>query len=222
MDISANLISAATIWPSWVLLAIVAFRAIMTAPWARLTEPDSTHVYFGAIVALMVLWQLNTGTIVGNHFHFLGATTLFLMFGWQFALFAISLLVLSNTLLTATGGETLALNILLMGALPIGISRALLWLTQRHLPANFFIYIFLNAFLAAALSLFTVGMTGHVILSMNDALSHTQPLSEFIIVVIMMSMPEGTLNGILMTGTVLYKPEWVSTFHDRKYFGPKT
>lgn len=219
MDLAADLLSASTIWPSWVLLALVAVRAIVTAPWARLAEPDSTHVYFGAIVALMVIWQLNTGNILGNHFHFLGATALFLMFGWQFALFAISLLVISNTLQTGIGLEALALNILIMGVLPIGISRGLLWLARRHLPANFFIYIFLNTFLAAGLSLFTVGILGHIILSLNGALNTTQPLSEFIIVVIMMAMPEGTLNGIIMTGMVLYKPEWVSTFHDKKYFG---
>ncbi len=217
MDIPATLIGGGWLFLSWALWLLLTALAAWHAPWQRLLERDSAHVYFGAVVLLLVLWNLKAGVLPGQEFHFLGAATLCLMFGWPFALLAVDLLVLGSTLYGNGAWETFALNVLVMGALPIGLVHALLRLSQRHLPHNFFIYIFLNAFWAAVFGVLLAGFTTYALLLASGAYDADQLRQGYLPFLLLVALPEGTLNGIAMTALVAYRPQWVATFHDRWY-----
>lgn len=191
--------------------------AAVTAPWVKFKESDNRHVYFGAIVLLMILWSLRAGISPGQNFHILGVTALCLMFDWQFALMAVSGIVVGTTLNGSGSWETFAVNVILMGALPIFLTRVLLYLAQRFLPHNFYIYIFVNAFFAAALSSLLTGLMAFFLLSSIGAYSTDMLRQEYLPFLLLLAFPEAFFNGLIMSGLVAYKPEWVSTFHDRWY-----
>jgi len=217
MDIPAGLINFPVLWGSFLLLGLLILAAVVTAPWNKLRESDNRHVYFGAIVLLMILWNLRAGISPGQNFHLLGATALCLMFGWQFALLAVCAVVTGTILNGAGSWQTFAVNVLLMGALPVMLTRVLLYLSQRYLPHNFYIYIFANAFAAAALASLLVGYSAYLLLTWVGAYPAEVLHQEYLPFILLLAFPEAFINGLLMSGLVVYKPEWVSTFNDRWY-----
>ena len=52
---------------------------------ARIGAAGASHVWFGAIVVLSLLWSMKAGVKPGLTLHFLGATALTLMFGFRLA-----------------------------------------------------------------------------------------------------------------------------------------
>ena len=217
MDIPAGLLNDTVLWLSALLLGMVLLMGIATAPWHKFKQSDNRHVFFGAVVLLMIIWSLRAGITPGQNFHLLGVTALCLMFDWQFALMAVSLIVTGTTLNGAGSWETYAVNVLLMGAIPILLTRVLLYLTQRFLPRNFYIYIFANAFFTAALASLLTGYTAYLLLSLSGVYTAEVLQQQYLPFLLLMAFPEAFLNGLIMSGLVAYQPEWVATFHDRWY-----
>jgi uncharacterized membrane protein len=221
MDIPADLVPGAWHGFAAVIYVLVMALALWTAPWYKLRDNEAVHVYLGAIVMLTVVWSMRAGILPGLNFHLLGATLLCLMFDWQFALLAVSVVVLATTVNGAAGWDAIALNILLMGVLPVLFTRILLYLAQRHLPHNFFIYIFVNAFLAAGLSSCLAGMTAAGVYMLSDTYTATALAEAYLPFMLLIFFPEAFFNGMMMTLIVAYRPRWVATFHDRWYIEGK-
>ncbi|MGD8874214.1 MAG: energy-coupling factor ABC transporter permease, partial [Gammaproteobacteria bacterium] len=140
-----------------------------------------------------------------------------LMFGWQFALIAVSLVLVITTWQGPAGWETFAINALVMGAVPVLFTGIMLYACQRWLTHNFFIYVFINAFLTGALSMLLCGFAASAVLSMaND-----MPTGSYLQVIPLLMFGEAFLNGMLMILLVAYKPGWVATFHDHWYLDGK-
>ena len=221
MDIPANLLPAAYLWGGASLYALLLCLALLTAPWSKIRDSDALHVYVSTIVMVTTLWILRGGIQPGLDFHLLGMTLLCLMFEWQFALFAASLVIIFTTWHGPAGWEALGVNAILMGALPILFTRVFLYVAQRRLPHNFFIYIFVNAFLAGALSILLTGVVSVFLQAMADVHHHGRIGNDFLQVLPMLMFGEGFLNGATMALLVTYRPQWVATFHDRWYLNNK-
>lgn len=217
MDIPAELMPGSYLWISAISLMLLLLLAILTAPWLKIRDSEAQHVYLGAIVAISLLWVIRGGIQPGLNFHLLGMTVLCLMFDWQFALFAASLVVALTTWQGDAGWEAYALNVLLMGALPILFTRALLYLCQRNLPHNYFLYVFINAFFVGGVSIVLVGSVSAWI-QYSAALHPSGSIFDnFLVVLPLLMFGEGFLNGGAMALLVAYRPHWVATFHDRWY-----
>lgn len=215
MDLPAGLITQPWLWLSWLVYAAITLLAVVGAPWFRLRQSDAYNPYFGAIVTLLLLWSLNADILPGVSFHFLGITAACLMFGWEFAFLAVQFVLVILISEGRGSWETLAINALLLGALPAGLTHGLLRLSQRYLPRNYFIYIFINAFLAAITGML---LTGTLIYGLMTATRYaTSQLENLYLVFFMAAIPEGTLNGMMMSILVIYKPGWVTTFRDAIY-----
>jgi uncharacterized membrane protein len=106
-----------------------------------------------------------------------------------------------------------------MGAVPVLVSLVILYACQRWLPHNFFIYIFINAFLAGALSMLLCGLAASAILGLTVA--DSTPAGSYLQVIPLLMFGEAFLNGMVMILLVAYKPSWVATFHDHWYLEGK-
>ena len=220
MDLPAGLLPQPWLWLSWVIYGMATALAVIKAPWFRLRQSDSSNTFFGAIVTLLLLWLLNAGMLPGLGFHFLGITAACLMFGWEFAFLIVQLL---HAILIIDGRgswETLAINSLLLGALPAGVTHGMLRLSQQFLPRNYFVYIFINSFLAAITGMLLIGATIYWLMSVVHY--NTSQLENIFLVFFMAAIPEGTLNGMVISILVIYKPGWVTTFRDRIYLASKS
>jgi uncharacterized membrane protein len=220
MDIPSGLLPASHLWSATLVYAVLLTVALLSTPWAKIRDNEASHVYFAAVAVVAILWTLRAGIEPGLNYHLLGVTALYLMFGWQFALLAVSLVLLITTWQGPAGWEAFGVNALLMGALPVLSTRLLLAVSQRWLPPNFFIYIFINSFLAAAFAILLCGLAAtlvHGLASGNTA----GPASDYLLYLPMLMFGEAFINGMVMTLLVAYRPRWVATFHDRWYLDGK-
>jgi len=216
MDIPANLMPAAWLWLAALVYTALLLTALLTAPWSKLTDNEGSNVYFGAIACTALIWILRAGIEPGYNYHLLGMTALCLMFEWQFALLAASLVLVITTWQGPAAWEAFALNALVMGALPVLFTRVLLYVSQHWLAHNFFIYIFLNAFFAGALAMLMCGLAAAGVLALAGSTD-----GSYLQLVPLLMFGEAFLNGLTMILLVAYKPHWVATFHDHWYLQGK-
>ena len=221
MDIPAALLPHAYLWLAACLYVPLLLLAVFTAPWSKIADNEASHVYFGAVVVVIVLWILRGGIQPGLDYHLLGVTSLVLMFEWQFALMAVSLVLAFSTWAGPAGWQAFAMNALIMGAIPVLFTRSFLYVCQRRLPHNFFIYVFINAFLAGALSILLAGLATALVQQSAGIHPQDSITNNFLMILPMLMFGEGFLNGAAMSLVVAYRPQWVATFHDRWYLQGK-
>lgn len=195
--------------------------ALRGAPWHRFRQHETHHVFFGAVVGLLVLWHITTTEFPGLNYHYIGATLLTLMFGWRLALVAFSLVYLGMMLNGESDWQALPLNVLLMGAVPISFSQGLFILVDRHLPNNFFVYLFLNAFFGAGLALVVMVLATTAVLVAGGAYPFAKLAAEFLPFIPLMAFPESFITGMLIAIMVVMVPSWVCSFDDLRYLSGK-
>lgn len=153
----------------------------------------------------------------GLSIHLLGATVLTLMFRWQVAIIGNALVLLGVTLTNSADFQAFAVNGLLMGVIPVAISYTIWRLNEWFLPANYFVYIFVAAFLAAALSILAAGLISYRLLNLIHNELTVEMLDEYLLSFIPIMYPEAFLTGAIISVFVIYKPEWIATFDDQRY-----
>jgi uncharacterized membrane protein len=110
-----------------------------------------------------------------------------------------------------------AANWLIMGALPIAVTWGIHRLMVLWLPPHMFVYLFVNAYAAAAVSMLAVGV-GSTLVAMGMGLYATDHLlGEYLSVYLLMTFAEAFVTGMLVTLMVVWKPDWISTFSDERY-----
>jgi uncharacterized membrane protein len=191
--------------------------AARSAPWERLRSTQGLNVFLGTCVALIALWHLNAGIQPGLHFHLLGVTALTLMFGWSLAVLGTGLVVLATTANGVTGWDALSLNAFLLGVVPVAVTQGLLRLSERWLPPNFFVYVFVNGYLAAALAATAACFGVALLLWLSGAYPGSALTSNYLAYVPLIAFPEAWVNGSVVSMLVGLRPQWVYTFEDSRY-----
>ncbi|MGD8206812.1 MAG: energy-coupling factor ABC transporter permease [Thiohalocapsa sp.] len=221
MTVDPALFSSFAIWSALVLYALCLLVALWRAPWRALLNARLTHVFFGATVALMLLWQLETQVQPGLNYHLLGLTAVTLIFGWCLAVIAASLALLAIYLNAGLGWEGFALNALLSGALPITLTQILLVVIRSYLPKQFFVYVLVNGFLTAGVVGVAMGYMAAWLLVGSGAYTYTELSQTVLPFFPLMFLPEAMLNGWIMVILVAFRPEWVYSFSDEQYLKGK-
>lgn len=217
MNLPGHLLPEAWYWGGHALFALVLGWALVTAPWRRLKDDTQQHLWLGACVALMVLWSVKTGIRPGLNFHLLGATTLALMFRAQLAIVAVAIVIAGVTLAGNGDWHSLSINALIMGVLPILLSYGLFRLSDKNLPNHLFIFIFVDAFLGGALAMAATGVVSNLTLSLSGAYTLAYLKEHYLPYYVLMGWSEAITTGMAITLMVIYRPDWVGTFDDKRY-----
>lgn len=220
MILSATLLPAAWYLAAHVLVAALAAWIVRTAPWRRLVDGAFSHVWLGSCVALLVLWTIRPAALAGFDFHLLGATIVTLMFGPQLAIAGMALVMAGLVALGRADLHALSVNVLVLGALPALVSHAVFRCSDRHLPRNIFVYLFVPAFFGAALAMEITGVTATGLRAIFGTTAEAMLATEFLPYCFLLSFAEATLTGMLVTLMVVYRPAWVGTFDDARYLQP--
>ena len=221
MDFPASLFPAGILWPANALLIVLLAAALVRLPLGRLRSNEFMHVYLAACVVLLLLWNTRVGVLPALNFHLLGVTAITLMFGWAYAVFAV-LMVCAGSLINQGGDwQGLGLNVLVVGCVPILVTQVLLRLAQRRLPHNFFVYVYINGFLAAGLSTLAVGLLGALLMLMVDGGNSEWLSYQYYPYFPLIFFSEAFVNGMIMTALVALRPGWVSSFDDNLYINNK-
>ena len=221
MNLSYDVLPVEFYWVADVAYVVLLVFAIYRAPWVRLRHNESMHVFLGGTVVLMLLWHMKAGLTPGLYYHLLGGTLFTLMFGWEFAFIGVSLVIIGTTIDGIGDWQSLSINALLMGGVPIFFSYAVYRLAVRFLPHHFFVYVIVNAFFCGGLAMaLTIGVTA-LLLACCGPYSRFELLHGYLPFAPLMVFAEGFFSGMLATGMALMRPEWIITFDDRRYIAGK-
>ena len=218
LHIPAGLMSPFLMWLANALFAIILLFAVIKVEFKQLLKnKPGQHVYFGAMVMLLLLWGLKAGISPGLGFHHLGATLFTLMFGWPLAIIGLATILFSSVILQHNELLALGVNGCLSIVIPVFTSYAILKLSQRYLPDNFFIYIFVVAFFGAGLAVAASRLSSIILLALSNAYPGTKLIDESLLYTPLFMFPEMFITGMLISVFVVYKPQWVVTFDDERY-----
>lgn len=221
MDFPAELIPAGLLWPANALFVMVLLITLRHAPLARLLENRFSHLFFAACVMLLLLWNTRAGVLPALNFHLLGMTVVTLMFGWPLAMLAVLVVLVGSSFYTDAGFVSLGINALVMGGIPVLVTTILLRFAQRRLPHNFFVYIYVNGFLAAGLSILLSSLAGAGVMLASDAANAVWLSYQYYPYFPLVFFAEAIVNGMVMTALVALKPAWVCSFDDARYIHNK-
>ncbi|OHX14400.1 energy-coupling factor ABC transporter permease [Chromobacterium sphagni] len=220
MDLSALQFGAWLSWLAGALAVALLALAACKVSWRKL-DASALNAWMGACVLDLALWLLRGGLQPGLSFHLLGAALFALLMGPWLALLALAMVQLA----LAAGGqaEWLALGVnWLLTALPaVAVTTGMLALARRFLPAHFFVYVFVNGFLAGGASLFAAALCGMLALAMAGAYPWEALLDDALPYYFLLSWSEAFTTGLLLAVLIVYKPQWVATFDDGYYLGDK-
>lgn len=204
------------------VVALVLFgAAVWHAPWKKWLEghADRQHVWGIGLLLTAVLASLRVEAAPGLALQLLFVTTMTLMHGWALALIANGLVLAGSCLFRGldlwTTWPTLFLCDVVLRALFISLLNRLL---QRRLPRHFAVYFFGTVFAGSIAAFVLSGLAKLVLVAMAGTLPAATVLGDYLVLLPMMGFAQGTINGMIMSGAVVFHPEWVKSFDSDVYF----
>jgi uncharacterized membrane protein len=218
MGMTENLLSTS----QWLLTAsifvLVLLAALRSVDWQALRKDNVTqHSLFGAAVVLGFVWQLRAGISPGLAIYIFGITVITLMLGWALAVIS-GLLALVITVIT--GREPLvmfAANGLVTVMVPALVTHAIMLWERRRDFRNFFAYIFFCGFFGAGLSVAAAGVLMCLMLWSSGVYTFETLVHEYLRYLPLVMIPEGFVNGVFVTGLMVFHPDRLSTLDQRRY-----
>jgi uncharacterized membrane protein len=104
---------------------------------------------------------------------------------------------------------------------PVLVTESLLRFARQRLPHNFFVYVYVNGFLAAGLSILAASLLGALIMVGVDAASGEWLGYQYLPYLPLIFFAEAIINGMIMTVMVALRPGWVASFDDNLYIKNK-
>lgn len=218
MGLTDNLFPAWLLLVTAVLFAGILVRAVRQTDWQWLrSEQRLHHCLFGAAVVLGFLWQLRAGLSPGLSIHIFGMTAVTLMLGWRLAVFS-GLLALVIVVITGREPASLfAVNGLITVMVPALVTHAIMRWERRRNFRNFFAYIFFCGFFGAGASVLAAGMTMVVLLWLTGVYDWYHLQHDYVRYLPLFVLPEGFVNGVVVTGLMVFHPELLTTLDERRY-----
>jgi len=215
--------TASSLFPLWVDTvgglgsALCLLLALWRLPLAWLRQTRNQHLWLGATVAVLLLWAFRAGISPGLSIHFLGVTSLTLLFGWRLALLSLALVCVGMAVTGREVWSSLGVLYWLSAVLPVAVNWALFRWVERRLPKHLFIYLFVVVFAGAALASITVTVAISLLMVGLDVYSLDKIAYEYLSFIPLVALPEALLNGFVMTGLVILRPSWVMTYDEAAY-----
>jgi len=218
MGMTENLLSTSQWLLTAVVFVLVLLATLRSVDWQALRKDSATqHTLFGAAVGLGFLWQLRAGISPGLAIHIFGITVITLMLGWALAVIS-GLLALVITVIT--GREPLlmfAANGLVTVMVPALVTHAIMLWERRRDFRNFFAYIFFCGFFGAGLSVAAAGVLMCLMLWSSGVYTFETLVHEYLRYLPLFMIPEGFVNGVFVTGLMVFHPDRLSTLDQRRY-----
>ncbi len=210
--------NAALFWLALLLQLAALGTAWRHAPWRALLRVSSRqHALLGATLALALFWQLRVEVRDVLAIHPLAVTTLTIVFGW-------SLAVIAGTLacgLSQLAGDQLWLAWPVDGILAVITPACITWLVlhiiERLRHKNLFVYMLGAGFAGAMLSVLTCGLVAIGLFWLSGSQQLLALAGEYFYLYALLMLPEGFINGAMVSAITVFWPHMVKTYDDGVY-----
>src|SRR5690606_1789156 len=218
MGMPVELLPTAWVWSSHLLYGLFLWLAIRQVEWQRLRERRVVqHLCGGAVLLLSLLWQLRIGLLAGLEIGLLGLTALTLVMGWAFAVVVASVALLIGYVVKGGSSESFSLTALMGCVLPVCVSY-LACVVERLLKFRpFFAYIFISAFFGGAAVAVAVALCKTLLSWLGGVYSLPEILQHYLPYALLIAFPEGFVNGMVITGIMVFAPQYLKTLDQGRY-----
>ena len=219
MNLNGDLFPLGLLWFTNFFMVIIAILVWRQQPWKTLIgNTDLQHRFLAACLVLTLVWLVNIDLSLGVAIHFLGITTITLMFGWALALVIAFVAQLGFLILGIDQLDSFALNLLLSGVLPIWVT----WRWHRFVESfhsnNPFIFIMGTGFVGCLLGCLAVSGVGVCLLLLGGQFEFGRETWEYVAFLPLFIIPEAVINGMFISGFSILHPHWMITFDDERFF----
>ena len=222
MNLPAQLFASDWLWLTNFLFGFFLMHALRHAPWRVLLDNSAmVNALVGLLFGTFLMWQFNAGIRPGFNFHILGSTLFVLMFGWQIATTALTLVMLATWLRMDIGLVTLGLNGLIMIGVPVMFTEGLLRFSKRHLPKNLFLFVLLNGFVCAGFSIAINVMATTFTLLILSHYTWAQIQYHYLIPTPILMFTEAFATGMMITAFTVAQPNAMMNFSVEEYLTGK-
>lgn len=218
MGMTENLLSTGQWLVTAVLFVLILIAALRSIDWQAFRKDQALqHSFFGAAVALGFLWQLRAGISPGLAIHIFGLTVITLMLGWGLAVLSGLLALVITVIIGAEPPIMYAANGLITVMIPALVSHAIMRWERRRNFRNFFAYIFFCGFFGAGIAVATAGLSMCLLLWTSGTYGFDELVDEYIRYLPLFMLPEGFINGVFVTGLMVFHPDRLTTLDQRRY-----
>ncbi|PJI47437.1 MULTISPECIES: energy-coupling factor ABC transporter permease [Pseudomonas] len=216
--IAAQLLSAETLEIGWAIYLPIVAWAIWRAPWLELVSDfRRQHLVFGTMLGLFLLWLVRRDFASGVSFHFIGMTAVTLLLDWPLAIIVGLVAQLGLCAIGRQDWAAIGVNGILLILIPVLITELAAIFVERRQPRNLFVYIFCSGFFPAALAAVCSLLLGLGLLWMDGLFPMPPWIEDFIGYLWLVMFPEAFINGTIVTGLVVFHPDWLETFNRTRY-----
>ncbi len=220
MNLTADQFPFVWLWPGFALYFLLLTWALGGLDLNELKRRRSRqHVFYAGSIAVMMLWLMRTGIQPGLGLHLLGISGLALIAGWRLAFLGALFPLVGVVVLGHEPWQAAGMVAMVMVALPIAVTYGVWRLTERFLPSNLFVYIFVCGFFGSAMAALLAHLAAAGLMLATGATESATITRDYLVYLPLMLFPEALINGGLISVLVAYRPEWLATFNTRRYFG---
>ena len=217
-------------WLSCFIALPCLLLALRHASWHLLfAQQVRQHAFFAVIFCLATLWLLQIAVKDTMAFHPLLMTVTTMIFGWSFAILigATALIVLkifqlavhlANMDSAAAWAQfdltTVPVDFCLSVAVPVGWTWCVIWFVNRWKLKNPFTYFLGVGFFGAMTSCILTDVSALVLFTISGSDIYADVAQEHFFSFLLMTFPEGFVNGTIATALTVFWPDIVKTYRD--------
>lgn len=196
--------------------------ALLRLPYRILwTSQGAQHLFFAACVGLGFLWLVRAGITPGLAVHFLGVTAVTLLVGWPLAVVATLAASVAVAVVLQQSWLMVVFEFTLSGVLPVLVSHGVRLTLERLFPPHLFIYLLGGAFAGGILAGLVSRGAVALVLLLSGTYGAERIGDEMAVIVGLTALPEGVINGMIISVLAVYRPKWLKGFDDSRYLGER-
>ena len=193
--------------------------SVLCSDWKNKYLDGDIARWIASVCGLAILWHLRAAPPPGLQTHFLGAAFMVLAFGPRLAFLGLGLALCSVSYSQAADWAAFPLNLFFSCAMPAALCRAVHLACLRWLPKNPFVYIFVCAGFASALSMFASSALAVLAMDRINPFADFNALSDMLVACLLLSFGEAWINAILVAAAVCFSPALLCTWSDEEWLG---
>lgn len=195
------------------LVLLSATAALALRPWRALGPSGPPWPWLAWAAVMPLLWTSDRLVQIPAAQPLSGACLLMLMTGWPLAVLTLVVVAAATAWLGGLGLDDTLHRLLWLGLVPATFGVLIGAMIRAWLPRHLMVYILGRGFLATALSGVLAGLIATQVEGPRLGLS----LPEMMLGRGLAAWGDAMLSGMLVSIFVAFRPEWLSTYHDRIY-----
>ena len=203
----------------WIVVVIATVAALPILRRGFLPKASQQHAWLAGVVALALLWTLQSNSRDGLDVGLVGSALFALVFGRERALLGLLAAVALHTILANGSWLNFGINGTLLAVVPAWLATTLQRLLER-LPHNIFIFIIGNGMFVTLLVTAFVSVS-FVAIAVLVAGVASPSLAELIAYSLLLAWGEALLSGMIFSALVVFVPGIVLTYRQDVYLPPR-